>query len=78
VVDEAEALLTFFDNPAEHSLHLKTSNPIWVFSFPHQLALPEREMAGWCWRGPDSESDCCCRMDCGSTWNAISATTTPS
>jgi hypothetical protein len=38
-------------------------NPIWVFSFPHQLALPEREMAGWLWRGPDSKSDCCCSMD---------------
>jgi hypothetical protein len=29
----------------------------------HQLALPEREMAGWWWQGPDSESDCCCSMD---------------
>jgi hypothetical protein len=26
-------------------------------------ALPEREMAGWWWRGPDSKSDCCCSMD---------------
>ena len=30
VVDDAEALLCFFDFPAEHWLHLKTSNPIWV------------------------------------------------
>ena len=37
--------------------------PIWVFSLPHQLALPEREVAGWWWQGPDSESDCCCSMD---------------
>jgi hypothetical protein len=29
----------------------------------HQLALPEREMAGRWWQGPDSESDCCCSMD---------------
>jgi hypothetical protein len=51
------------DIEAEHWLHLKTSNPIWVFSLPHQLALPEREMAGRWWLGPDSESDCCCSMD---------------
>ena len=63
VVDDAETLLCFFDYPAEHWLHLRTTNPIWVFSFPHQLALPEREMAGGWWQGPDSESDCCCSMD---------------
>ena len=63
ITDDAEELLCFFDFPAEHWGHLKTSNPIWVFSFPHQLALPEREMAGWWWLGPDSESDCCCSMD---------------
>jgi hypothetical protein len=51
------------DIEAEHWIHLKTSNPVWVFSFPHQLALPEREMAGRWWQGPDSESDCCCSMD---------------
>jgi putative transposase len=28
VVDDAEALLTFFDFPAEHWIHLKTTNPI--------------------------------------------------
>ena len=28
VVDDAEVLLTFFDFPAEHWLHLKTTNPI--------------------------------------------------
>jgi putative transposase len=32
ITDDAEELLTFFDFPAEHWLHLKTSNPIWVFS----------------------------------------------
>jgi putative transposase len=63
ITDDTEALLCFFDFPAEHWRHLKTSNPIWVFSFPHQLALPEREMAGRWWQGPDSESDCCCSMD---------------
>jgi putative transposase len=35
VTDDADELLTFFDFPAEHWQHLKTSNPIWVFSFPH-------------------------------------------
>jgi len=30
LTDDAEELLTFFDFPAEHWLHLKTSNPIWV------------------------------------------------
>jgi putative transposase len=28
IVDDAEALLCFFDFPAEHWVHLKTSNPI--------------------------------------------------
>ena len=28
IVDDAEELLTFFDFPAEHWVHLKTSNPI--------------------------------------------------
>jgi putative transposase len=32
VVDDAEALLCFFDFPAEHWVHLKTSNPVWVLS----------------------------------------------
>jgi putative transposase len=32
VVHDAEALLAFFDFPAEHWLHLRTSNPIWVLS----------------------------------------------
>jgi putative transposase len=63
ITDDQEALLTFYDYPAEHWLHLRTTNPIWVFSFPHQLALPEREMAGRWWQGPDSKSDCCCSMD---------------
>ena len=28
MVDDQEALLTFFDYPAEHWLHLRTTNPI--------------------------------------------------
>jgi putative transposase len=30
VTDDREALLTFFDYPAEHWIHLRTTNPIWV------------------------------------------------
>jgi hypothetical protein len=63
IVDDLDVLTAFFDYPAEHWLHLRTTNPIWVFSCPHQLAPPEREMAGRWWQGPDSESDCCCSMD---------------
>jgi putative transposase len=32
IADDAEDLLTFFDFPAEHGVHLKTSNPVWVLS----------------------------------------------
>jgi transposase-like protein len=32
ISDDAEELLCFFDFPAEHWVHLKTSNPIWVLS----------------------------------------------
>jgi transposase-like protein len=30
VTDDAETLLTFFDYPAEHWQHLRTTNLIWV------------------------------------------------
>ena len=32
VTDDIEALLAFYDFPAEHWVHLKTSNPVWVLS----------------------------------------------
>jgi putative transposase len=32
VTDDLEALLAFYDFPAEHWVHLKTSNPVWVLS----------------------------------------------
>ena len=32
ITDDAEELLCFYDFPAEHWGHLKTSNPIWVLS----------------------------------------------
>jgi hypothetical protein len=57
VVDDRDALLAFFDYPAEHWLHLRTTNPIWVFSLARWIALPERDLAGHRWLGPDSESD---------------------
>jgi hypothetical protein len=44
------------DPPAHHQSDLGVL-------ITHQLALPEREVAGWWWQGPDSESDCCCSMD---------------
>ena len=28
IIDDAEALLTFYDFPVEHWLHLKTTNPV--------------------------------------------------
>lgn len=34
VVDDADVLLSFFDFPAEHWVHLKTSNPIVIWSQP--------------------------------------------
>ncbi len=30
VTDDADTLLCFFDDPAEHWVHLWTTNPIWV------------------------------------------------
>jgi transposase-like protein len=32
VTDDAEALLCLFDSPAEHWIHLRTTNPVWVLS----------------------------------------------
>jgi transposase-like protein len=42
---DVEALLAFYDFPAEHWVHLKTSNPIWVFDSAGQ---PGRCFPGWC------------------------------
>ena len=30
IVDDADQLLAFYDFPAEHWVHLRTTNPIWV------------------------------------------------
>ena len=32
MTDDLEALLCFFDFPAEHWVPLKTTNPVWVLS----------------------------------------------
>ena len=29
IIDDVEALLSFYDFPAEHWIHLKSTNPIW-------------------------------------------------
>jgi transposase-like protein len=52
VVDDAETLLCFFDYPAEHWQHLRTTNPIWVVLAGqgphqgHQRAGHQRHWAG--------------------------------
>jgi transposase len=58
VVDDRDALLALFDYAAEHWVHLRTTNPIWVFGLRLRIALPERDPAGHRWLRPDSESDC--------------------
>jgi transposase-like protein len=63
ITDDAEELLTFFDFPAEHWGHLKTTNSIWVLSL---LTSSRYRSVRWPvggGSGPDSESDCCCSMD---------------
>ena len=30
IVDDEDELLAFYDYPAEHWIHLRTTNPIWV------------------------------------------------
>jgi putative transposase len=55
ITDDAEALLTFFDFPAEHWLHLKTSNPIesTFSSVRCESVLPrvwQQGPQGWPWR----------------------------
>ena len=63
VTGETERLLCFYDFPAEHWVHLRTTNPVWVFSLPTSSRY---RSVGWPvggGSGPDSESDCCCSMD---------------
>ena len=56
IVDDLDVLLAFFDFPAEHWIHLKSTNPIWVFQWVHRsegdCSLRSGEVTG-----PDSERD---------------------
>jgi putative transposase len=56
ISDDAEELLAFFDFPAEHWLHLRTTNPIWVDLLVGPAADPgdqgpwQQDRGGWRWR----------------------------
>lgn len=53
VVDDAEALLAFLDFPAEHWVHLKTTNPIESTFATVRLRIhitKEPGSRGWRWR----------------------------
>jgi Transposase, Mutator family len=39
-------VLEFYNYPAEHWVHLRTTNPIWVFGLLVRIALSERDPAG--------------------------------
>ena len=54
IVDDADQLLAFYDFPAEHWVHLKTSNPIespsrLSASAPRSPRDPAHEQLGWPW-----------------------------
>lgn len=64
VTDDADSLLTFYDYPAEHWLHLRTTNPIEsTFALsapaPRSPRVQATPRPGWpwsssCWRPPNS------------------------
>jgi len=45
ITDDAEELLAFYDYPAEHWVHLRTTNPIWVFESSRRS---RRCFPDWC------------------------------
>ncbi len=45
IVDDVDPLLAFFDFPAEHWIHLKTTNPIWVDVLDRAAAHPRHQGA---------------------------------
>ena len=54
IVDDTEVLLSFFDFPAEHWIHLKTTNPIESTFATVRLRTkvtkgPGSRAAGWPW-----------------------------
>jgi transposase-like protein len=56
IADDREELLAFYDFPAEHWIHLRTTNPIWVLYFCHRpgSSYPGRRSKRV---RPDSERD---------------------
>jgi putative transposase len=55
IIDDLDALLAFYDFPAEHWIHLKTTNPIESTFSTVRLRTrvpraPAREQPGWRWR----------------------------
>ena len=75
ITDDAEALLTFYDFPAEHWVHLRTSNPIESTFSTVRLRTrvtkgPGSKAAGWrwrssCWRPPRTAGG----RSTGRTWS---------
>ena len=49
ITDDLDVLLAFFDYPAEHWIHLRTTNPIWVLYLP---AWAGRCFPGQSWKRP--------------------------
>ena len=49
VTDDLDVLLSFYDYPAEHWIHLRTTNPIWVFDSAGWLGrcYPGRRSRRW-------------------------------
>jgi len=45
ITDDLDVLLAFYDFPAEHWIHLRTTNPIWVFESSRR---PRRCFPDWC------------------------------
>jgi len=45
ITDDLDVLVAFYDLPAEHWIHLRTTNPIWVFESSRR---PRRCFPDWC------------------------------
>jgi len=45
ITEHLDVLLAFYDFPAEHWIHLRTTNPIWVFESSRR---PRRCFPDWC------------------------------
>ena len=45
ITNDLDVLLAFYDYPAEHWIHLRTTNPIWVFESSRR---PRRCFPDWC------------------------------